>query len=105
VERALQNLINNALRYGNRARVCVSVADRTVRFTVEDDGPGIPEDRREEAVRPFARLDPARNLDKGGSVGLGLSIVRDIARQHGGSLRLDDSEDLGGLRVDFVLAR
>ncbi len=105
IERALQNLIGNALKYGSKARLSVFVGERTVRFSVEDDGPGIPEERREEAMRPFSRLDAARNQDKGGSVGLGLSIVRDIARQHGGSLRLSDSEELGGLRVDLVLAR
>ncbi len=105
IERALQNLIGNALKYGSIARLSVSLGERTLRFSVEDDGPGIPEDRREEAMRPFSRLDPARNQDKGGSVGLGLSIVRDVARQHGGSLRLSDSETLGGLRVDLVLAR
>lgn len=105
IERALQNLIGNALRYGSKARLSVHVGERTVRFTVEDDGPGIPEDRHEDAMRPFSRLDPARNQDKGGSVGLGLSIVRDIARQHGGSLRLAKSEALGGLQVDVVIAR
>ncbi|MDU8946121.1 ATP-binding protein [Ovoidimarina sediminis] len=105
IARSLDNLIGNALRYGNEARVSVAILDKSVRFVVEDNGPGIPEDRREEAIRPFARLDPARNQDKGGSVGLGLSIVRDIARQHGGALRLGESEDLGGLRVDLVVAR
>ena len=105
IERALENLIGNALRYGTKARLSVAVGDRNVRFSVEDDGPGIPEDRHEEAMRPFSRLDAARNQDKGGSVGLGLSIVRDIARGHGGSLRLSSSADLGGLRVDLVLAR
>lgn len=105
VERALQNLIGNAVRYGTRAQVSVVVSDHSVRFTIEDDGPGIPDDRHDEAVRPFTRLDPARNLNKGGSVGLGLSIVHDVARQHGGSLQLSESKDLGGLRVDLVLAR
>jgi two-component system osmolarity sensor histidine kinase EnvZ len=71
---------------------------------VEDDGPGIPPDRREEAMRPFTRLDPARNQDTPG-VGLGLAIVADIARTHGGSLRLGHSEALGGLRAELVLAR
>jgi two-component system osmolarity sensor histidine kinase EnvZ len=105
VRRALDNLIGNALRYGNRAEVSVSVMDRSVRFTVEDDGPGIPAGQRELAMRPFARLDAARNQNKGTGVGLGLAIAADIARQHGGVLRLGESARLGGLRADLVLAR
>ncbi|MEM1065260.1 MAG: ATP-binding protein [Pseudomonadota bacterium] len=105
VERALENLIGNAVRYGSRALVTVAISDRAVRFSIEDNGPGIPETQREEALRPFARLDPARNQDLGGGVGLGLSIVRDIARQHGGSLRLGESAQLGGLQADLVIAR
>jgi len=105
VLRALDNLIGNAVRYGSRARVGFSVTDRTLRLTVEDDGPGIPKDRRDEALQPFVRLDGARNPNQGGGVGLGLSIAADIARSHGGVLRLGSSADLGGLRADLVLAR
>ncbi len=105
LRRALENLIGNALRYGTRAEVGLTVMERTLRISVEDDGPGIPAARREEALRPFSRLDPARNQDKGSGVGLGLAIVADIARLHGGVLRLDDSERLGGLKADLVLAR
>lgn len=105
IRRALDNLIGNALRYGNTARISLHVAERSVVFVVEDDGPGIPANKREDATRPFVRLDPARNQDKGSGVGLGLSIVSDIARTHGGTLRLGVSEDLGGLKADLVLAR
>ncbi|SEQ48033.1 two-component system, OmpR family, osmolarity sensor histidine kinase EnvZ [Loktanella sp. DSM 29012] len=105
IRRALDNLCNNALRYGSRAEISVYVTDRAVRFVVDDDGPGIPVDRREEAVRPFTRLDPARNQDTGTGVGLGLAIVSDIARSHGGVLRLTESDSLGGLRAELVLAR
>ncbi|MCL7408874.1 ATP-binding protein [Marivivens donghaensis] len=106
VRRALDNLIGNALRYGGtQAQVSVALTDRTLRITVEDDGPGIPADKREEAMRPFTRLDPARNQNKGTGVGLGLAIVADIARLHGGVLRLSDSPALGGLRADIVMAR
>jgi len=103
--RAVDNLISNAVRYGARAEVSVMLSDKTLRVRVEDDGPGIPQDRRNEATRPFSRLDPARNQDKGGSVGLGLAITTDIARAHGGVLRLGESTRLGGLRADIVIAR
>ena len=105
VRRALDNLIGNALRYGSRAEVSVSVMDRSVRFTVEDDGPGIPPGQRDLALRPFQRLDAARNQNRGTGVGLGLAIAADIARQHGGVLRLGESARLGGLRADLVIAR
>jgi two-component system osmolarity sensor histidine kinase EnvZ len=105
VKRALWNLIGNALRYGEQAAVSVVITERMVRFSVEDDGPGIPEALREEALRPFARLDASRNQDKGPGVGLGLSIAIDIARSHGGTLRLDRSARLGGLQADLILAR
>ena len=71
--------------------------ERFAQICVDDDGPGIPESRREEAFRPFHRLDEGRNLQTGG-VGLGLAIARDIARAHGGDLLLDKSP-LGGLRA------
>jgi len=105
VARALGNLVGNALRYGNRARVSVDVYDKAVRFRVEDDGPGIRPEDRETALRAFARLDPGRNQNKGPGVGLGLTITADIARSHGGSLRLGDSAALGGLQADLVIAR
>jgi two-component system osmolarity sensor histidine kinase EnvZ len=76
-----------------------------LRFTVEDDGPGIPPERREEALRPFTRLDAERDPNRGGGVGLGLSIAADVARSHGGGLHLGDADHLGGLRADLVIAR
>ena len=105
VRRALGNLISNALRYGNRAELSVVLEPGTLRFLVEDDGPGIPEADREQALRPFARLDAARNQDKGSGVGLGLAIASDIARGHGGSLVLGESMRLGGLQAELRLAR
>lgn len=105
VTRALDNLIGNAVRYGRRAEVSAVMTERSLRLVVEDDGPGIPAHRREEALLPFTRLDAARNPNQGGGVGLGLSIAFDIARNHGGTLRLGQSETLGGLKAELVLAR
>ncbi|SFP20840.1 ATP-binding protein [Tranquillimonas alkanivorans] len=104
IERALDNLVTNAVRHGTRARVSCTLSGRAVRFSVEDDGSGIPAEARDEAMKPFQRLDAARNQNRGGGVGLGLAIAADIARQHGGALRLGESE-MGGLRADLVLAR
>jgi two-component system osmolarity sensor histidine kinase EnvZ len=105
IRRALDNLVGNALRYGNKAHIAVHVTDRAIRYVVEDDGPGIPADQHDDAIRPFTRLDAARNQDKGAGVGLGLAIVADIARSHGGVLRLSASDTLGGLKAELVLAR
>lgn len=105
MRRAVENLISNAVRYGTQARVSVALTERSMRIRVEDDGPGIPAEQRGDAVRPFTRLDPARNQDRGSGVGLGLAIVADTARAHGGILRLGQSADLGGLKADIVIAR
>ncbi len=103
VARAVGNLVENALRYGSRAHVSAVSGARSVTISIEDDGPGIPPGRREEALQPFSRLDSARNQNRGSGVGLGLAIAADIARRHGGSLRLGESAALGGLRADLVL--
>ncbi len=105
MRRAVENLISNAVRYGTRARVAVTLTDKSLRIRVEDDGPGIGPEQRGEAVRPFTRLDRSRNQNLGSGVGLGLAIVVDVARAHGGTLRLSESPELGGLRADIVIAR
>jgi two-component system osmolarity sensor histidine kinase EnvZ len=105
VTRAVENLISNALRYGSVVELDLEFREGSLRIVVEDDGPGIPEDRRDEALRPFTRLEGARDPNKGGGVGLGLSIASDIALSHGGALRLGRSEHLGGLRAELSLAR
>ncbi|MGI3165709.1 ATP-binding protein [Pseudooceanicola sp. 200-1SW] len=105
IRRAVENLIGNAVRYGTRAEVSVDLTPKALRIRVEDDGPGIPADRREEAMKPFTRLDTARNQNRGPGVGLGLSIAVDTARAHGGVLRLGESDRLGGLQADIVIAR
>lgn len=104
VARALTNLIQNGVKYGGTVRVSIRIGPNFVRFRVEDDGPGIPEEMREEVLKPFTRLDPARNQNRGSGVGLGLAITADIARAQGGSLRLDQSEDMGGLMVDLLIS-
>jgi two-component system, OmpR family, osmolarity sensor histidine kinase EnvZ len=95
--RCLANLVGNAARYGDTIAIAGHRDHRWLTFTVDDDGPGIPADRREDVFKPFLRLDDARNVDEGGS-GLGLAIARDIARSHGGEITLADSP-LGGLRA------
>lgn len=104
VTRALENLIANGVRFGSQVRVGYALTGRMLRICVEDNGPGIAEEQRDEAMQPFARLDAARDPNKGGGVGLGLAITQDIARNHGGKLLLSRSEDLGGLRADLVIA-
>lgn len=101
--RAIDNLLANALRYGARARLTARLDDGALRLIVEDDGPGIAPERRADALRPFNRLDAARNQDLGSGVGLGLTIAMDAARSHGGTLELSESADLGGLRAELIL--
>lgn len=105
ITRAVENLVNNAVHYGQRAEVSVYLSPRALLIRVEDDGPGIPRAQRQEALKPFARLEPARNQNRSTGVGLGLAIATDIARVHGGTLRLGESERLGGLQADIVIGR
>ncbi|GJD76500.1 sensor histidine kinase [Methylobacterium goesingense] len=96
IRRCLFNLAANAARYGETVAITGRREARSFLVSIDDDGPGIPLDQREEVFKPFVRLDDARQ-DAGGS-GLGLSIARDIARAHGGDVGLHDSP-LGGLRA------
>ena len=95
--RLILNLIANAARFGQEIAVKAKVEGSRLVITVDDNGPGIPANMREDVFRPFFRLDEARNQDEPGT-GLGLSIARDIARSHGGDITLEDSP-LGGLRA------
>ena len=100
--RAFGNVIENAARYANKT-IKISEIDGKNETTViiEDDGPGIPDNKKADAMRPFVRLDDARAADTGGT-GLGLSIAKTAIENHGGQIFLEDSE-LGGLRVRVVL--
>ncbi|WP_020184425.1 ATP-binding protein [Methylopila sp. 73B] len=95
--RCLSNLVSNASRFSTRIAIQAINDGRTLEIRIDDDGPGIPLEKREEVFRPFLRLDQARNQDHGGT-GLGLAITRDIARSHGGDVTLESSP-LGGLRA------
>ncbi len=104
IERALTNLIMNGFHYGKAVTLGASVVEgdtRMLMLTIDDDGPGIAPARREDAFKPFSRLDESRNQNIKG-VGLGLAIARDIVRGHGGDLTLDDSP-MGGLRAVITL--
>lgn len=99
LKRCVGNLVNNAARFADHVHVDAQRRDEWLEITVEDDGPGIPEDMREQVFRPFFRLDVARNQNTSGT-GLGLSIARDIARNHGGDITLGKSA-MGGLKASL----
>lgn len=100
--RAFGNIIENAARYAkNTIKITEIDTSEHIEIIIEDDGIGIPDDRKKEALRPFVRLDDARRADTGGT-GLGLSIAQTAIENHGGQLFLEDS-DLGGLKVRIIL--
>jgi Signal transduction histidine kinase len=94
LRRAMRNLVSNALRYGQRARVSLARDGAYAVLRIEDDGPGIPEDQIQHMLEPFIRLEASRNTATGGT-GLGLTLARAIADQHGGSLVLANRWDAG----------
>lgn len=97
MKRSMRNLLANATRHGARIELRVKRRERSVKIVIDDDGPGVPKESREDVFKPFFRLDPSRNTATGG-VGLGLTIARDVVRAHGGEIWLEDSP-LGGLRA------
>ncbi len=100
-KRCITNLVENAMRFAEHISIRAGVRGDGIEVVIDDDGPGIPEDQREEVFRPFYRLESSRNPGTGG-VGLGLSIVLDSVRSHGGGITLEDSP-MGGLRVRIRL--
>jgi two-component system osmolarity sensor histidine kinase EnvZ len=97
MKRAIANLVSNAARYGDHIIIRAATERGWLRIEVDDDGPGIPEEERENVFRPFYRIDGARTQEEGNS-GLGLAIARDIAKSHGGDVTLGESS-MGGLRA------
>ena len=103
LRRCLNNLVGNAGRYGKHVWLSSVSAEDGVDILIDDDGPGIAPGQRDRVFQPFVRLDTSRNPATGG-IGLGLTIARDVARSHGGDVRLEDSPH-GGLRARVHLPR
>jgi two-component system OmpR family sensor kinase len=101
LKRLVANLVDNALKFGSQARGRVFAEDGMAIVEVDDNGPGVPEDQIERAFEPFQRLETSRSRDTGG-IGLGLAVVRAIARGHGGDVQLQNLVD-GGLRARVLL--
>ena len=101
LRRAITNIVGNASRYGKKIVVELKTTGSDVIIVVDDNGPGIPKDKREDVFRAFYRLENSRNKETGG-IGLGLAITKDIINSHGGRIELKDSP-LGGLRVVISL--
>jgi signal transduction histidine kinase len=105
LRRIVANIIDNAIKYGRVAHVRITVRDRTVVISVDDEGPGIPGDQRDAMLEPFNRLEASRNRVTGGA-GLGLAVVRNLVEAHGGTIEIGETER-GGARVmvEFPLFR
>ena len=95
--RCLSNILSNASRFGTRAAINLGIRNKFLEITIDDNGPGIPEESRQDVFKAFYRLEASRNMQTGG-VGLGLAIAKDTVIAHGGEISLDDSP-LGGLKV------
>ncbi len=101
LKRCITNLVDNARRFGSQIRVSADKREGRVQIDVDDNGPGVPPEKRRDVFRPFYRIEDSRNPGTGG-VGLGLAIARDTIRGFGGEVSLEDS-DLGGLRARISL--
>ena len=103
IKRALENLINNADRYGEMILIEKKIENNFLVLSVHDDGPGIDETQYDEVLQPFTRLDSSRNQNKGSGVGLGLPIAKEIAEGQGGTLTLSKSDILSGLCASLII--
>ena len=103
IKRALENLINNADRYGTKILIEKKIENNFLIFSVHDDGPGIDEAHYDEVLQPFTRLDPSRNQNRGSGVGLGLPIAKELAEGQGGNLKLSKSDILSGLNASLII--
>jgi signal transduction histidine kinase len=102
LHRSITNLVENAVRFGAEAIVCLTVSPDRLTIDVEDDGPGISDARKDVMLEPFVRGDDARNMDEAAGFGLGLSIARSIVLAHGGALSLNDRQPHGLIvRIDL----
>ncbi len=101
IQRCLNNLIDNSIKYSNNIAVSVIKSSNNIKITIDDDGPGIPENERENVFKPFYKINKSRG-DSKSSVGLGLSIASDIIRSHGGNIQLENSPN-NGLRASIFL--
>src|SRR6185295_15964171 len=103
IRRAVRNLVENAVAYGQRAEVQIQETPATYEIVVEDEGPGIPDADQGRVFEPFVRLETSRNSETGGT-GLGLTLVKAIAQGHGGNVVLENRSE-GGLRARLCLPR
>ena len=101
IQRGINNLIDNAIKYGDKVNVELSKNNNNLFLKVEDNGPGIPKKEYENVFKPFYKIDKGR-ADAKSSVGLGLSITSDIIRSHGGNIKLEKSS-MNGLEVRVIL--
>ena len=101
LKRALTNLLDNAVKYGNRAHATIATAGKALEITIDDEGPGIPDAELPKVFQPFYRVEDLRNRDSGGA-GLGLAIAQSIVQAHGGELSLANRPG-GGLRAIIKL--
>ncbi len=101
IQRCLNNLIDNSIKYSQNILISLKKSDNTITILVDDDGPGIQKNERENVFKPFYKIDKSRS-DLKSSVGLGLSIASDIIRSHGGNISLETSP-ANGLRTKIFL--
>ena len=101
IKRCFNNLIDNSIKYGNNIELSLKKSNSNLTITIDDDGPGIPIDERENVFKPFYKINKSRG-DSKSSVGLGLSIAADIIRSHGGNIKLETSPK-NGLRTRIFL--